>query len=112
MAASTRPEAVEVAPPPPAAAVDAVIVTSQPATPNVNGNDKFTPRVSIQLYIFFSKNARKKLGRSLLKGEDFKKKSSNYIFDFFGELLIAAAQLNQPVRSLQNYKYFTKKAKS
>ena len=60
--ASTHPpetiEVADIAPAPPAATAAAVpvIVTSQPVatTPNVNANDKFTPRVStFHLYFIF-----------------------------------------------------------
>ena len=73
--ASTQPpEAIEVAeisPAPPAATAAAVpvIVTSQPVatTPNVNANDKFTPRVSnFHLYFFFFlQNVRTYLEKNL-----------------------------------------------
>ena len=90
--ASTQPpEAIEVAeisPAPPAATAAAVpvIVTSQPVatTPNVNANDKFTPRVStfhLYFFFFFSKCTYilgEKLGRILLIGEVFSNR--NYLF--------------------------------
>ena len=87
--ASTHPpetiEVAEIAPAPPAATAAAVpvIVTSQPVatTPNVNANDKFTPRVSnFHLYFFFAKCAYilgEKLGRILLIGEVFSNR--NYL---------------------------------
>ena len=88
--ASTHPpetiEVAEIAPAPPAATAAAVpvIVTSQPVatTPNVNANDKFTPRVSnFHLYFFFAKCTYilgEKLGRILLIGEVFSNR--NYLF--------------------------------
>ena len=71
--ASTHPpeniEVAEIAPAPPAATAAAVpvIVTSQPVatTPNVNANDKFTPRVSNFHLYFFLQNVRTYLEKNL-----------------------------------------------
>ena len=71
--ASTHPpeaiEVAEIAPAPPAATAAAVpvIVTSQPVatTPNVNANDKFTPRVSNFPLYFFLQNVRTYLEKNL-----------------------------------------------
>ena len=74
--ASTHPpeaiEVAEIAPAPPAATAAAVpvIVTSQPVatTPNVNANDKFTPRVSnfhLYFFFFFLQNVRTYLEKNL-----------------------------------------------
>ena len=83
--ASTHPpeniEVAEIAPAPPAATAAAVpvIVTSQPVatTPNVNANDKFTPRVSIFFFAKCTYILGEKLGRILLIGEVFSNR--NYL---------------------------------